>query len=1136
MKTEISTNTSPLKIKWIILGCAIFLAQTSNAQFIYNSAFGLGTFGSDRIHDLRFDAAGNSYVIGEFTGTVDFDPGPGIQNRTAGSAPSIFFEKFDVSGTLLWVQVIQRATTSWAYTNLDIAVDGAGDVFIAGNFDFTVDFNPGTGVNNLTSTGNLDIFLAKYSSSTGSYIFAEKFNSLNNDHLYKIGTDAAGSVAVSMVVTGPGIDLDPGVGVATYGVLACNLFLAKYNNSGAYLWSQLVSTTTPAWNGILDMKLDLAGDIYLTGILAAANDFDPSAGVLMLSPVGALDAFIVKYTGATGGLVWGKSIGGPGDDLGMALAIDQTNSIVHWGTTFHNTVDFNPGTGVTNLTSNGNYDIGFGCYSATTGNMIWAKSAGGTGDDVPRTITMDLCENIYVGGDVASSSIDLDPSAGVANFTTAGMADIFVSKYTSMGCYLNAFVLGGPNNDYNWVSNYCFPLNQLFVGGEFRNTVDFNPGSGVANLVSAGGTDGYIARYSETAFVMPPPTSTTPLINLTLTSCTPLSTTLVALSNYTSACSSTTTSTLYWYDASTGGILLGSGSSYTTPALPVGTTTFYVMDSTCSGKSIRVPITVTVTAGISPSITVAGVLSICSGNTTTLTATGLSTYTWSPSGSLSSTSSYSVIASPSVTTSYTIMAGSAGCFTQTIVNVIVNTTPTVSIIASANSVCVGQPALLMGSGATTYLWFPSSSSLSSSSGGTTTASPSSTSTYTLTGSTGTCTSSAVTTISVIPTPTITVTSATICAGQTANLTAIGATSYTWSTGQTSSSVMYTPSTTASYTVTGANGGVCSANAIANIVVINYPVINTSNVSNVHCFGVSDGSITINATGASTYNWLPSVSTSSIATGLAAGIYACILSTGPSCSVISTYTITQPTALAGSITGTNTTCGLCNGIATASASGGTLPYTYAWSPSAGTQTIASDLCSNTYSVFIKDSNNCISICSVSIAPSVPFIASVMASNTEIFQGEAVSLIATEGVTYTWTPATSLSCINCANTIAKPTDDITYCVDVTSVDNCNGSACIEILIKCGDLFVPTAFSPNGDGHNDELAIYGNCINDVVFRIYDRWGEMVYESFDPTEKWDGNYKGNAVNAGVFVYQFSGKVKSGEYLTKKGNITVVK
>ena len=85
------------------------------------------------------------------------------------------------------------------------------------------------------------------------------------------------------------------------------------------------------------------------------------------------------------------------------------------------------------------------------------------------------------------------------------------------------------------------------------------------------------------------------------------------------------------------------------------------------------------------------------------------------------------------------------------------------------------------------------------------------------------------------------------------------------------------------------------------------------------------------------------------------------------------------------------------------------------------------------------------------------------------------------------------------------------------------CIETL-KCGEVFVPNAFSPNGDGENDVLKVYGNCISELVFAIFNRWGEQVFSATQTTQKWDGTFKGQEINNAVFYYRLSARLTNGQ------------
>ena len=99
-----------------------------------------------------------------------------------------------------------------------------------------------------------------------------------------------------------------------------------------------------------------------------------------------------------------------------------------------------------------------------------------------------------------------------------------------------------------------------------------------------------------------------------------------------------------------------------------------------------------------------------------------------------------------------------------------------------------------------------------------------------------------------------------------------------------------------------------------------------------------------------------------------------------------------------------------------------------------------------------------------------------------------------------------------------------------------ALIKILNECGEMFVPSAFSPDGNGENDMECVYGKCVEDVYFVIYDRWGEKVFESNDLAKCWDGRFRGKEMNTAVFVYYMKAKLTTGDEVVKKGNITLVR
>ncbi|HRH39749.1 MAG TPA: gliding motility-associated C-terminal domain-containing protein, partial [Flavobacteriales bacterium] len=166
------------------------------------------------------------------------------------------------------------------------------------------------------------------------------------------------------------------------------------------------------------------------------------------------------------------------------------------------------------------------------------------------------------------------------------------------------------------------------------------------------------------------------------------------------------------------------------------------------------------------------------------------------------------------------------------------------------------------------------------------------------------------------------------------------------------------------------------------------------------------------------------------------------------------------------------------------------------------------------------------------------AQVTALDTVLTGGESTTLFASGGGTYVWSPATGLSCTNCQSPTASPTDTTVYCVVVTDVNQCTDTACVRILVEapCGEVFVPTAFSPDASGKNDRQCVYGDCISSMAFAIYDRWGKEVFSSTDPKVCWDGTFNGKAVNPAVFVYRLTATLTNGESVERSGNITLLR
>lgn len=150
------------------------------------------------------------------------------------------------------------------------------------------------------------------------------------------------------------------------------------------------------------------------------------------------------------------------------------------------------------------------------------------------------------------------------------------------------------------------------------------------------------------------------------------------------------------------------------------------------------------------------------------------------------------------------------------------------------------------------------------------------------------------------------------------------------------------------------------------------------------------------------------------------------------------------------------------------------------------------------------------------------------------GSSITLTASGGASYYWDNGSTTAFI-----VVTPSANTYYCVVSTNA-NCSDSVCAQVIVfdnECADNFyMPTAFSPNGDGQNDELCIYGAyCVTQMLLRIYDRWGELVYSSTDVTKCWNGIYNNKKLDAGVFTFKLNVVFSGGENHSISGNVTLV-
>ncbi len=437
--------------------------------------------------------------------------------------------------------------------------------------------------------------------------------------------------------------------------------------------------------------------------------------------------------------------------------------------------------------------------------------------------------------------------------------------------------------------------------------------------------------------------------------------------------------------------------------------------------------TVNVTGTGSPPLTVNSP-TFCTGSSAILTASGATTYTWSPATGLSSTNGASVTANPTTTTTYTI-SGTMGACTGTVTSVVtVNPLPTINV--TNGTVCNGASVTLTASGANTYSWSPPTG-LSATTGASVTANPPSTTNYTITGTNiNGCVNTNTTSVTVVTNPTVTVNTGTICIGNSTTLNAGGATTYAWSpatglSSTTGTSVTANPVVTTVYTITG-SAGTCTAVASTTVTVNPLPPVTVN--SGTICIGQQTA--TLNASGANTYSWTPS-------TGLSATTGASVISNP---TTTTSYTVTgtdvngcvntaTSTVIANPIPVVTVNSGfICNGnIVTLNAGGAS---TYAWSPptglsaSTGASVNANPPSTTNYTITGTDVNGCVDTETTTVT--VANNPTVTVNTGTICIGNSTNLNATGAPTYAWSPATGLSATTGSTVIANPATTTVYTI--------------------------------------------------------------------------------------------------------------
>ncbi len=376
-------------------------------------------------------------------------------------------------------------------------------------------------------------------------------------------------------------------------------------------------------------------------------------------------------------------------------------------------------------------------------------------------------------------------------------------------------------------------------------------------------------------------------------------------------------------------------------------------------------------------------------------------------------------------------------------------------------------------------------------------------------------------------------------------------------GQTTATAASLSPGTYQVTITDANG--CSTSTEVEIEQPE-PISVSFNTEAVLCLGDANGSIdaTING-GTAPYNILWSNgSVESSLEDLGAGSYSLTIVDANGCIDSSSTFVNSPPAMSTNITTDSTSCYESqDGSINIGVSGGTPPFRYSLDGDEyNGSLIQIGLTSGTYPVYISDANGCIFESEATVGSPAPIWLD--AGDDETIQvGDSVQISAQYGsnqgeVSITWLPpympslichGDPLSILNCPSPWVFINSTTTFDVYVIDENGCEARDEVKVTVeKYRPVYVATAFTPNGDGNNDLMIVHGRPGTKVLsFRVYDRWGEQVFlaEGFevnDPLTGWNGYFKGEAMNPGVYVWYVEVEHIDGEREGVSGHTTVLR
>jgi hypothetical protein len=371
-----------------------------------------------------------------------------------------------------------------------IAVDPSGNVFVAGSFKGTVDFDPGGGNTNTISVGgSSDAFVAKYSSA-GAFVWVNSWGSSDVDEVRAVTADAS-FVYVTGYFTGS-IDFDDSPSLQTLrdSEGATDIFLARFTTAGAVSWVNTFGSFDNDFGS--GVALDASGNVYMSANFIDIIDFDPAvASTSDRESIGGYDMVLAKYSPA-GTFNWVIALGSLEDDFASACFVNGANVFITG--TYLGTFHADPNFFSTTAPHGGGTDGYFGQYTTSNGSLVWGGWISSSLNDGVTAIWADAT-SFYTAGYFNGTASVIGDLGSTTNVVTNGVTDGFLSRHLLSNHSLNwATKIGSSDEDViNWMTS---DGTNLYVTGGYAATIDMDPSGGTAQLLNAGDYDFMYGKYA----------------------------------------------------------------------------------------------------------------------------------------------------------------------------------------------------------------------------------------------------------------------------------------------------------------------------------------------------------------------------------------------------------------------------------------------------------------------------------------------------------------------------------------------------------------------------------------------------------------------------------------------------------------